>query len=233
MKIFAKNVCLHVIKQTVFCMLIKNIIFDLGAVVINIDYEGPAKLLKEMGIHNFEDIYGKAKQLQLFDKFEKGSLPPNEFRRELKKLFKTDFNDREIDRIWNAVILDFPPETIKLILNLKKQYRTFLLSNTNIIHYELYTKDLYDKFNALTWDILFEKAYFSFEMGMRKPDLEIYKKVISDNNLNPLETVFIDDLLINIEGAQKCGLQTFWLKEGMPLTDVFREINDTNEMITN
>ncbi|MDD3877369.1 MAG: HAD family phosphatase [Bacteroidales bacterium] len=201
-------------------MEIKNIIFDLGAVILNIDYNGPAKVLNSMGITDFEKVYSKAKQDELFDNFEKGIIQPDEFRKEFVRNIGVDLNYSEIDKIWNAIILDFPKERIKLLLELKKTYNTYLLSNTNSIHYDFYTHDLFQS-HGLTWDMLLHKSYFSFEMNMRKPSLEIFEKVIENSHLTPNETLFIDDLKDNIDAAKSCGLNTIWLKEKMELTDVF------------
>lgn len=200
-------------------MGIKNIIFDLGAVILDIDYNGPANVLKKHGIHNFEQTYSKAKQSALFDNFEKGLIDAHTFRNELRKYIDKPFSDKDIDEIWNAVILDFPKERIDLLLALKKHYKTFLLSNTNIIHYDYYTNLLHNK--GVTWRDLLHKSYFSFNMQERKPDLSIFKKVINENRLNPDETVFIDDLKENVDAAKKCGLYSIWLKDELNLNSVF------------
>ena len=203
-------------------MTIKNIIFDLGVVVLNIDYNGPSKVLKQMGIYNFNEYYSKAKQSSLFDDFEKGLISPDDFRFSLKENIGLNLSYDEVDQIWNAMILDFPAQKMDLLIALKRQYRTFLLSNTNKIHYGYYTKQL-ERENGLHWDDIFHKTFFSHEMGLRKPDHQIYKIALKEAKINANESLFIDDLYINVEAAKACGLQTIWLKEGMDLNDIFEK----------
>lgn len=196
---------------------IKNIIFDLGAVIINIDTERTANAMKELGFNDpaspaggFEQSYTLFKQLDLFDQLEKGLIGPDYFRNELRKHIKDKVEDYKLDVAWGAMLLDFPQERIELIKELKKRYNVYLLSNTNEIHYKQYSNDFLNQY-GFEFDNLFVKAYYSFQMGTRKPEFDIFKKVISENKMNPRETLFIDDLQINIESAKKAGLQTMWI----------------------
>jgi len=212
-------------------MIFKNIIFDLGVVVLNIDYNGPAKVLKHMGVENFDEYYSKAKQNSLFDNFEKGFISPDEFRKSLKENLGLKLSNSKIDSIWNAMILDFPKKRIELLIALKKHYKTYLLSNTNKIHYSCYTRQL--KHDGLSWKDLFHKTFYSFKMGLRKPDHLIYKQALNDAQITASESLFIDDLLINIEAAKACGLKTIWLKEGMEITDIFEKDAKTGTLKPN
>jgi len=209
---------------------IKNIIFDLGAVVLNIDYNGPEKLLRQMGFDNFSTYYSKARQSSLFDDFEKGIISPAAFRLKFIEYTGFDLSDDTIDRIWNSMILDFPEDRMALLIELKNHYNTYLLSNTNKIHYDFYTKQLADEHKGLSWKELFHKTFFSHEMGLKKPNQEIYLKVLSTAGIKAEESLFIDDLFTNIEAAQQCGIHTLWLKEGMNLMDVF-ERNVTTHIL--
>jgi len=210
-------------------MIIKNIIFDLGVVVLNIDYNGPANVLKSMGVDNFEVYYSKAKQSNLFDDFEKGLISPDDFRESFKESIEIIISNAEVDGIWNAMILDFPAKRIELLKALKNNYRTFLLSNTNKIHYDFYTKRLNDE-NGVSWDDLFHKTFFSFEIGLRKPDHQIYLKALEEAEIDAAESLFIDDLFINAEASKACGINTVWLKEGIDMTTVFEKDISTNMM---
>lgn len=199
---------------------IKNIIFDLGVVVLNIDYNGPEKMLRQMGFDNFNAYYSKVRQTSLFDDFEKGTITPAAFRLKFKEFTGFTLNDDEIDRIWNTMILDFPKDRMALLIELKKYYNTYLLSNTNKIHYDSYTKQLAHD-NGLAWKDLFHKTFFSHEMGLKKPNKEIYQKALSDAGIKADESLFIDDLITNVEAARSCSIHTIWLKDGMDLMDVF------------
>ena len=196
---------------------IKNIIFDLGNVIINIDGDLTIKAMKELGFNDpassaggFEKSYTLLRQSNLFDLLEKGLITSEQFHTELKTYFQDSVTADQIDKAWGAMLLDFPKGRIELLQKLSKKYRLFLLSNTNAIHYHQYNNDLIDQF-GFDLSSLFEKAYYSFEIGMRKPDIEIFEHALNDSKLNPAETLFIDDLDKNIETAKKADLQTMWI----------------------
>jgi len=201
-------------------VLIKNLIFDLGGVVLNIDYDGPSKALAQMGITNFYDYYSKAKQDNIFNDFEKGLISPAQFRENINKFFNLKLSDKELDAIWNAIILNFPKENIELLLSLRKHYKTYLLSNTNKIHFDFYTEQLRVVY-GITWEDLFDNVFFSHEMGLRKPDFDMYNKALEQAGINAQESLFVDDLIVNIESAKNCGIHTIWFKDTMKLSDIF------------
>src|SRR6056297_390072 len=192
---------------------IKNIIFDLGNVIINIDGNKTLNKMKAIGFEDFESSYTLLQQSDLFDLLEKGLITPEKFHAELKTHFENHVSIATINDAWNAMLLDFPKKRIKLLQELQSRYRVFLLSNTNVIHYQKYNDDLINQF-GVELSSLFEKAYYSFDLGMRKPDLEIFEYVIKDSHLKPIETLFIDDAEANIESAQKLGLKTLRIDIG-------------------
>lgn len=189
---------------------IKNIIFDLGNVIINIDTQKTAQEMQKLGFKDFEKSYSLLSQTNLFDSLEKGFIKPEEFHNEINSQLEKEKSSEEIDKAWGAMLLDFPKERIELLKKLGKKYRLFLLSNTNEIHFHQYNRDLVNQF-GFDLNSLFEKAYYSFELGMRKPDAEIFEYVLNDAGLNPFETVFIDDLDKNIDVAGRMGINTIWL----------------------
>lgn len=189
---------------------LKNIIFDLGVVIINIDTDLTVKAMKNLGFNDFQESYTLFRQTDLFNKLEMGLISDEDFRNELRKHTINDVKNEDFDKAWSAMLLDFPKERINLIRKLGEKYKVYLLSNTNAIHYNQYSEDFKNEY-GFEFNSLFIKAYYSFQMGMRKPDINIFEFAISDSNLKPEETLFIDDLKINIESAQKTGLQTLWL----------------------
>ncbi len=199
---------------------IKNIIFDLGGVILNIDYQLNVDAFKAIGFDDFEASYSKAEQTYLFDNLEKGSISPETFRNGIREVSGKNLSDERIDYAWNKIILDFPEKRISLLNQLKKKYRIFLLSNTNQIHYKNYTA-LLQKLGYHDFNAIFEKAYFSHEMGMRKPDKEIFELVINEQQLIPEETLFIDDSIQHIEAAGKTGMLTHHLIKREDITDLF------------
>ena len=200
---------------------IKNIIFDFGGVIINIDYTLTIKKLKELGLNDFDDHYNQSGQSGLFDRLDTGRINGNEFIHELASFYKTSPLNQELIDAWNAMLLDFPPERAELLTNLKTKYRTFLLSNTNEIHLNYYFKKLKEWYGVDNMSSFVHREYYSCYLKMRKPDTEIFEYVIMDNNLNPSETLFIDDSLQHVEGAMKAGLKAFHLNGGKSILDIF------------
>jgi epoxide hydrolase-like predicted phosphatase len=190
---------------------IKNIIFDLGGVIINIDYNLTANAFEQMGISNFKELFSQAQQSHLFDLYEKGQISSAEFRIEIKKIIGHHYTDEAIDKAWNALLLDIPPNRLTLLDSVKTKYNTFLLSNTNDIHIETFNGYLKQTFGINNLENYFNKLYLSYKVGMRKPDAEIFELVLSENNLVPEETLFIDDSIQHIESAKKLGIQAYWL----------------------
>ncbi len=190
---------------------IQNIIFDLGGVLLNISYQRTINAFKDLGITNFDNLFTQAKQSNLFNRLETGTIAPSEFREQLRQISGMSLNDQQIDHAWNAMLLDLPLNRINLLEKVRKNYRTFLLSNTNAIHYPVYNAYMEEEFGFPDLAHLFEKEYLSYRTGMRKPDVGIFDLVIKENRLKPHETLFIDDSQQHVYGARKAGLYALWL----------------------
>lgn len=204
---------------------IDNIIFDLGGVILEIDLDFIKKGFMSLGFSDLESSFEKFKHTQIFEKFEKGLIKPQVFRNEIRESCPKPFSDIQFDEIWNSVILNYPNENIQLLKTLREKYATFLLSNTNEIHYDFYTEILKKKFGIKTLDLLFKKAYFSHTSGMRKPDTEFFELVLHENNLIPEKTLFIDDFNENIQAAKSIRIKTILLKD-FNLTDTLAQISN-------
>jgi len=200
----------------------KNIIFDLGGVILNINYNLTAEAFKKLGIKNYNELYTQFNQISLFDDLEIGKISSNIFRTKIKELCKISISDSEIDKAWNAMLLDFPKERLDLLNKLKNKYRLFLLSNTNEIHLIDYQKQLQEKFNIRNLGEFFEKEYYSHIVGLRKPNKEIFEMVLKENDLIASETLFIDDSIQHIEGAKLVGINAYHLTKGESIIDIFK-----------
>lgn len=201
-------------------MFIPNaIIFDLGGVIINLDYNRTATAFKNLGVRNFDEVYSKQKQDRLFDDFEKGVISPKTFRDSMQKHIPNVEADEQIDKAWNAMLLDIPVHRMDWLQKLSKQYPLFLLSNTNEIHIKAFTKILLATYGENIFESTFKNIYYSCRMKMRKPDAEIFEYVLNENNLSANETLFIDDSEQHIKGAQKFGLHTYHLKPSEDISD--------------
>jgi len=193
---------------------IKNIIFDYGNVIFEIDFRITQEALSQIGIPNIESYFGHKAQDNLFSKLETGNITPAQFREGIREAAANQgLKDEEIDAAWNSLLIGVPPKIHDVLLEVKKHYRTFLLSNTNQIHYDYIMDYLKKEFDVESNDHLFEKAYYSQLMLLRKPHVEIFEQVINENNLIPAETLFIDDTPGHLEGAKKAGLQTLLMTE--------------------
>jgi glucose-1-phosphatase len=189
----------------------KNIIFDLGVVILDVDYNLTAAAFKKLGLVDFDAHYSKIKQDNFFDRFETGHMPDAEFRDIIRKHLPHTVTDQQIDDAWNAMLLTVPETTFELLENIGKQKRIFLLSNTNRIHIAAFTKIIEKQYGFSKFESLFEKTYYSCNIGMRKPNAEIFEYVVKKNNLSITETLFIDDSPQHVEGARKYGLTALHL----------------------
>ena len=201
---------------------INTIIFDLGAVILNIDYRRTIDEFKKLGIKNAEHLYSKKHQSKLFDNIETGKITKEYFLNKLKEK-TTNASLDEIKNAWNALLLDLPEKRVKMLKKLKKKYKLFLLSNTNIIHIEAFKKEIgkkkYDEFYNL-----FNKVYYSHEINVRKPSKNAFNMVIKQNKLVINRVLFIDDSLQHITGAKKTGINTFHINGEKDITDLIPDI---------
>ncbi len=193
---------------------IKNIIFDYGNVIFEINFKNAQQALQQLGITSIEHFFAHKGHNNIFDELETGSISPHQFREGIRKeAGNSEITDQQIDAAWNSLLIGVPPGIHELLLKVKEKYRTFLLSNNNEIHYLWIMDYLKREFKMESIDHLFEKAYFSQHLFLRKPNVEIFEQVIRENNLVPEETLFIDDSPQHIEGAKKAGLQTLLMTE--------------------
>ncbi|MBN4062170.1 MAG: HAD family hydrolase [Flavobacteriales bacterium] len=202
---------------------IKSIIFDLGGVLLNIDYGLTINAFKDLGIKNFDEIYTQFKQEKFFDDFETGKSTSNQFRSGIKNYLPT-VNNKQIDAAWNAMLLNFPKENIELLKLLKEHYKLFLLSNTNEIHFSKFNEIIYNQYQIPSLDVFFDKVYYSFLVGYRKPHLETFKQVLSESCIHADETLFIDDSKQHIEGAKRAGLNTHLLSGKDNVADALKKL---------
>lgn len=200
---------------------IRNIVFDIGGVIIDIDHRRTAQAFAELGIPDFITRYSMTAQKPVFEQYELGQLSCEEFRRKVAAELPLKLTDEQFDSAWSALLAEPPPRRIELIRSLGERYRVFILSNTNRIHIGAMNRKLMNNLRIPSLDALVERAYFSCELGMRKPNRDIYEHVLGDSQLNPSETLFIDDLLANVQTAQSLGYRVHHHADGRDLTEIF------------
>ncbi len=203
---------------------IKNIIFDLGGVIINLDINKSIQEFNKLSSKQFETIYTQLQQSPIFDQFDKGEITETDFFNELQKEMEILVPTENLLLAWNAMLLDFPKHRLQLLEKLKSNYRLFLLSNTNETHITEFEKDLFKQHGYQNLESFFEKVYYSCRIGKRKPDEAIFDFVLKQNNLDPKETLFIDDSPQHIEGALKTGIQAKLLSKDRDVEDLIKEL---------
>jgi glucose-1-phosphatase len=206
---------------------IKNIIFDLGGVILNIDYQLTSDAFKKIGFTDFDSFYSQKEQSNIFDLLETGKISSENFIAEIRKHFPSEnVSDAGILEAWNAMLLDLPMHRIELLHEVAKKYRIFLLSNTNQIHLEAFSKIITNAYGSDVLSPCFEKVYLSHQIGDRKPNASCFDMVLNENQLIPEETLFIDDSIQHIKSAESCGIHALFLdvKNGEEITRVFPDI---------
>lgn len=203
---------------------IKNIILDYGNVIFMIDFQRLKQAFTDLGIPNVDDVFAHSGQIALFDDFDKGRISSAEFRDGIRNLAnKPSLTDSEVDAAWNALLVGVPAKMHELLMRLKGQCRTFLLSNNNEIHYAYCMEHIKQTYGVKDNSQFFEKTYYSHLMGMRKPDSEIFEKVLTENELVPHETLFIDDSPQHLAAAQNMGIQVELCTSERPLEQILME----------
>lgn len=186
---------------------IRNIVFDLGGVLMNIDFQRTFNAFEMIGFHGAEQAFQEPEINRLCMDFETGVYCSIELRRKFREFTGFKCNDIEFDKAWNALLIDFPPERIHRVEELAKKYKTYLLSNTNPIHAKHFNSELNRHFGIESMDHLLDKAWYSHNLGFRKPDERIFQKVVKTSRLIPEETLFVDDHEPNIKAAESVGMK--------------------------
>lgn len=201
---------------------IRHIIFDLGGVLLNIDYSLTEKAFVDLGITDFGTIYSQLKQSSVFDDFEVGKINEQTFVSALQSFSKMELTDQQIVAAWNAMLLDLPLRRLQILQQLRIYHDLVLLSNTNEIHEAAFNKIIHRDHHVML-PTFFDKVYYSHKIGIRKPMKEIFEKVVVECGFVAEHTLFIDDSPQHIEGAKQLGIQTIFLEKGMTIEqDIFK-----------
>ena len=199
---------------------IKNIVFDLGGVLVDLDFKAAINGLQKAGFANVKEQLQTLHQGGIFQKFELGEMSADEFRTAIRENSTVELTDEEVDKLWNAMLLEIPREKLELILDLRGKYMVYLLSNTNSIHWDYVCKNAFN-YRGFRVKDYFEETFLSYEMHLAKPDKAIFEKVLQDANLLPEETLFIDDSEANCKAASELGIHTHHYHIGDDLTEIF------------
>jgi len=202
------------LKHSQMCKPMRSIIFDLGNVIINIDPDLTLQKFRELGVVNFSEMYTIMRQTDIFDRLDTGKITLSEFRQAIRDFSQLNLTDELIDEAWCAMLLDFPEENIELLRKLRFEgYKLYLLSNTNEMHINYYKEYMNRHFGRDLLSELFDQAFYSHEIGYRKPNRDAYEYVLKTEKLDSAETLFIDDLEHNVIGARQTGMQAYHYKK--------------------
>lgn len=202
---------------------IKNILFDLGGVIITLNKQNALNRFTEIGFPNIEEYLGEFRQEGIFLEYEEGKISPEDFYKEFRRLSKNEnIPATDIDSGWLAFLAGIPEYKFQLLKDLRKKYNVYLLSNTNpsIMGWAL-SNDFSPE--GLPMDAYFDKCYLSFKIGCAKPDREIFDYIIEDSGMIPSETLFLDDGKANVEMGQKLGFQIYQVDQTEDLRKVFTD----------
>jgi len=201
---------------------ISNIVFDWGGVITNIEFRATVKAFQDIGLTSFENIFTSIPENDFFDKLERGFIEPKEFYHELRRFFSKKISNAQLKEAWCKMLLDTPIQRIELLKKLGENFSIYLLSNTNKIHADFYN-DFLKQCYSINYKTLFQKVYYSYELGMRKPERGIFEYIVHENDLNPLQTLFIDDTEINVDIASSVGIISLFLTKEYTIENFFKK----------
>lgn len=196
-------------------------IFDLGGIIINIDYTRSIQAFEDLGIPNFDKLYNQFTQTDIFDLFETGKISAQHFINKLLDHLPSGISPNKVVSAWNAMILDAPKERIQLLQQLRSSGKQiYMLSNINEIHHERAWRE-WAKSSSLMPEEIYNKLYLSHQIGLRKPNTEVFEFVCKDIGIQPEQALFVDDSIQHIESARNFGLNTVHLTGEMEFVQLF------------
>jgi putative hydrolase of the HAD superfamily len=198
----------------------KAILFDLGGVLIDIDYQATEQAFVKLGVQDFSARYTQFAQEDLFDLFETGQISPQHFINKLLPITTPGTTPNQVYAAWNEMLGFFPPDKIQFLMNLCKELPIFMLSNTNSIHWELVIQR-WKKSSEIPLDEVFDQIFLSHEIKQRKPHPSTFEWVLEQMKMSPDEVLFIDDSPQHVEGAIKAGLNAVLYEPGIALASYF------------
>ncbi len=200
------------------------LIFDLGNVIIDIDYHKALQRIKAEVSTEFHDKVDGFYLTDFHKDYEVGRIDSGKFREEVRGYFQQDWNDQKVDELWNALLLKIPTERLELISKLRENFQVGVLSNTNLIHIHAVNRILQEDHDLDNFDPIFDWVFLSHEMGLAKPSPQIYEKMLVDLGTSGDRVIFFDDLIANVEGAKAVGIQAVHVTGPEVIFDYFKNV---------
>lgn len=188
------------------------VIFDFGGVLLNLELDSTAEAFSKLGVPDFKKLFTLYHASPVFLDLEIGKIDPKTFAQGLIREIGQQVSEQQIYDAWNTILGDYRRESLSFVEKLRGKMPVYLYSNTNIIHYEVFQQKIAETTPYKHLNDLFNRAYYSHEMGMRKPHAEGYLHILEQEGLNAADTLFVDDNIDNIKGAAAVGLKTHHLQ---------------------
>lgn len=200
--------------------MIKNIIYDFGGVLLNLDFKRSFDAFEKLGYSDFDQMFAQHNADDLFQKLETGKISNEDFYTQLAAIAPQPVTHVQLKDAWNAMLVNYRINSLKFLITLKNNYNLFLLSNTNAIHYDHFSQMLRGETGYQKLENFFSKAWFSHEIKRRKPDVATFEFVLNDAGLEAAETLFIDDSHSNLPNAESIDIKTHLLKPAERIEDL-------------
>ena len=197
---------------------ITTLIFDLGGVLVNLDWNRCVSNFKKIGIEEMAGLLSVTLQTGFVLDYEKGLITDAEFRDKLREYSSQTLTDEQIDEAWTSFLVDIPSEKLELLMKLKKKYRILMLSNTNNLSFSYCVNHMFNV-NGYTLNDYFDTCYLSNQMHLCKPDAPIFEELLRDSALKAEECLFLDDGIHNIKAAEQLGFGVEFIKPFTKITD--------------
>lgn len=200
---------------------VRNLLFDLGGVIMNLRRENCVEALEQLGLKDADEMLGLYCQTGPFMQLEEGKITPAEFRAEIRRCIGCEVSDAEMDDAFNRFLLGIPVERLRALESLRKQYKIYMLSNTNAIMFDSKIKTDF-QIDGKNREDYFDGMCLSYEEGCAKPDLQIFHNVLDKFGIKAEETLFFDDSQANLEAAARLGFRTWLVEPGTEFMEAFK-----------
>lgn len=206
-------------------MSIRNLLFDLGGVVVDIRRRNCVDAFVRLGLPDAESYFGEYAQTGIFMALEDGSASTDEFHNVLRKAFPNPgvVSDNQIDEAFERFIVGIPEHRLRALEELRKRYGIYLLSNTNPVMWDGVLAREFAKRPPMRREDYFDGMVTSFEARSAKPDAGIFRYAISKLGIKPEETLFLDDSIANVEAARALGFQAVHVAPGTEFMDLLND----------
>ena len=200
---------------------VRNLLFELGGVIMNLRRENCVEALEQLGLKDADEMLGLYCQPGPFMQLEEGKITPAEFRAEIRRRIGCEVSDAEMDDAFNRFLLGIPVERLRALESLRKQYKIYMLSNTNAIMFDSKIKTDF-QIDGKNREDYFDGMCLSYEEGCAKPDLQIFHNVLDKFGIKAEETLFFDDSQANLEAAARLGFRTWLVEPGTEFMEAFK-----------